>query len=208
MATNVIQTGPQATTASLSPSAQVIARGGNLGETIVSELHGRYYEQCYRRNLFSAYAAAQTLAAAGTAMTGLALWNGSTTVNLVLTKISLAVIVTSATMTGIGLGTGTAQSAAPTSQTAATKVGSLFLGGAAPQATAMNAGTFTVAPATQLLLAHNTAAINTVGIDQLVIDLEGSLIIPPQGYVALTALGAASAAAAVNASFIWEEVPV
>jgi hypothetical protein len=179
-----------------------------LGETIVSELHARYYETAYRRNLFAAYAAAQVLSVSGTAMTGLQLWNGSTTVNLVLTKISLAVLVTSATMTGITLATGTGQAAAPASQTAATKTGNLFLGGAAPQATATNAATFLVAPTSLIQLAHNTAAINTVGVDQLVVDLEGSVIVPPQGYVALCALGAASAAAAVNASILWEEVPV
>lgn len=199
--------GPAATTTSIGAGTQIKARSGQLGDLIVSELHGRYYETNYRRNLFAAYSAFQVLSVSGTAMTGLALWNGSTTVNLALTKVALAVSVTSATMTGIALGVGTAQATAPTGQTAATKVGSLFLGGAAPQGLALNAGTFGVAPAPQILLCHNTAAINTVGLDQLVVDLEGSVIVPPQAYVALCALGAASAAAAVTSTIFWEEIP-
>jgi hypothetical protein len=57
-------------------------------------------------------------------------------------------------------------------------------------------------------LLHNTAAINTVGIDAVVWDLEGSIIVPPNTVIGLAALGAASAASAVTASLLWEEVPV
>ena len=34
-------------------AAQIFGRGGRQGDAIVSELHGRHYEQCYRGNLFS-----------------------------------------------------------------------------------------------------------------------------------------------------------
>ena len=34
--------------------AQVKSRGGRQGEQIVSHLHGRYYEQCFRGNTYVA----------------------------------------------------------------------------------------------------------------------------------------------------------
>ena len=48
------QVGPVATTASIAPGTLTPGRAGNLGDLIVSELHGRYYEQTYRRNVFVA----------------------------------------------------------------------------------------------------------------------------------------------------------
>ena len=39
------QVGPQAVGQSLSPSSQVAQRAGQLGDTIISGLHGKYYEK-------------------------------------------------------------------------------------------------------------------------------------------------------------------
>lgn len=185
-----------------------VMRLGRAADLITSNLQGQYYENTYRKNSFLAYSSAQLLSASGTAMTGLQLWNGSSNVNLVLGRWAVQVSVTSASLTGIALATGTGQTTAPTSQTAATKIGNAFLGGVSPLATALNAGTFAVAPTSQWLLMHNTAAIATTGDDAVFDDFNGSIIVPPFGYVALCALGAASAAAAVTASLHWSEVPV
>jgi hypothetical protein len=209
MALNQIVIGAGAQSTSIPNQLTVSPRGSNLGATVVTELHGRYYEQAYRKNLFKSLSTAQTLSVAGTAMTGHIIWNGSASVNLVLQKIILQVSVTSATMTGIGLASTVAgaQTVAPTTTTAITKAGNCFLGGAASQSTQYTIAT-TLATTTDLALAHNTAAINTVGMDQIVIDLEGSVIVPPFTAVCLTALGAASAASAVTSTIIYEEVPV
>lgn len=199
------QVGPQV----LSDGVIGQARSEKTGALVIQQLHGRYYEQAYRKNLFYAYAAAQTLSAVGTAMTGLILYNGTTSVNLVLQKINLAVIATSASMTGISLASGAPglQTLVPTTTTAASKTGNCFLGGVGSQAIAYTIAT-TLTTVAILSLMHNTAAINTVGIDSTQIDLEGSIIVPPNTVVALAATGAASASSAVNASIIWEEVPV
>lgn len=183
-------------------------RGGQLGEAIVQELHGRYYETAYRKNLFYSYVTAQTLTAANTTYTGHVIYNPSTTVNLVIQKISIIVSVTSASMTGISLGISTGQTAAPTGTTAATQVGNCFIGGAAAQGQAYKAATLANAGTPVMALMHNTAAINTVGVDAIVWDLEGSFIIPASCTAHLLALGAASAASAVTSSIMWEEVPV
>lgn len=199
------QTGPQGP----NPDGfNAVVRSGKTGELMQSNLQAQYYEQAYRGNAFMAYSSAQLLSLAGTAMTGLQLWNGSTTKNLVLLRWAVQVSVTSATLTGIAMGVGTGQTSAPTSQTAASKVSNCLIGGAAPAATALNAGTFAVAPASQWLMMHNTAAIATTGEDAEFDDFAGSIIIPPNGYAALCALGAASAAAAVTSSLMWMEVPV
>lgn len=189
-----------------------VVRMGRQGDAIMSELHARYYETTYRKNMFTAYAAAQAISVVGTAMVGLQVWNGSPLnngVNMVLGKVGGLVAVTSASLTGIVLATGTGQVSAPTGQTAATRSANNFVGGVAPQALALAAGTFTNAPTALMALMHNTAAIAVTGEDPgFNIDLEGSIIIPPQAYVCLAALGAAGAAASTFLHLMWEEVPV
>lgn len=187
-------------------------RQGILGDVIVSELHGRYYEQVSRKNVFSCYSAARAITVVGTGLVGLQLWNGSPVsggVNLVLLKTGGMITVTSATTTGIILATGLGQVTAPSGQTSADAVKNNFLGGPPPNATAIAAGTFTAAPTGIATLMHNTAAIAATGEDPgYLIDLEGSIIVPPQAYVAICALGATGAAASWTGFIMWEEVPV
>ena len=196
-----------------SDGAQLPFRQGRSGEQVVTELHGRYYENTYRKNVFTVYCQAQATTSLTTAAcVGLQLWNGSPLsngVNLVLLKTGGYISVTTASLTGLVLASGTGQSTAPTSQTAATAVKNNFLGGSAPQATAISAGTFSAAPTAHISLLHNTAAIATTGEDAgYLIDLEGSIIVPPQSFVAVNTIGAAGSASAWNGWLMWEEVPV
>ncbi len=196
-----------------SDGNQVPFRQGRSGEQIVTELHGRYYENTYRKNVFTAYCQAQAVTSLTTAAcVGLQLWNGSPLtngVNLVLLKTGGYISVTSASLTGLVLASGTQQAAAPTAQTAATSIKNNFLGGTAPQATATAAATFTAAPTAHLSLEHNTAAIATTGEDfGYLVDLEGSIVVPPQCFVAVNSIGAAGAASAWNGYLMWEEVAV
>lgn len=64
------------------------------------------------------------------------------------------------------------------------------------------------APVPVEVLAHNTAAIATTGVDQLGGDFKGKWIVPPGGVICLAALGAAAAAAGFSSTLTWEEVPV
>lgn len=192
--------------------SQLPIRQGKTGEVNVSELQPRYYEQAYRKNLYTAYAAAQATSLVGTAMVGLQIYNGSPVaggVNLVIMKVGGFVAVTSASATGLVLATGSGQLIAPTGQTAATRVTNNFIGSQSPQGLALTGGTFTNAPTALLALMHNTAAIATTGEDQgYQFDLEGSLIIPPQSYVCVAALGAALSASGGFHHIMWAEVPV
>jgi hypothetical protein len=186
-------------------------RQGILADLIISELHGRYYEQVSRKNVFTAYSAARAITVVGTGLVGLQLWNGSPVsggVNLVLLKTGGMITVTSATTTGIILTTGLGQVSAPTGQTAADAVKNNFISGQAPNGTAIAAGTFTNAPTGITTLMHNTAAIAVTGEDVgYTIDFEGSIILPPQTYCAVCALGATGAAASWTGYLMWEEVP-
>ncbi len=200
------QVGPQV----VSDGSFSEIRQGKAGDLIISQLHGRYYEAAFRKSLFTAYAVAVATSVVGTGMIGLQVWNGSPIaggINMVLMKVGGMNVVTSASMTSVVLATGTGQVSAPTGQTAITRVTNNFIGGAAPQATALNAGTFTNAPTAMLNLMHNTAAIATTGEDNgFFVDLEGSVIIPPQVYVCIAAVGAAAASSGMNLHLMWEEV--
>lgn len=202
------QVGPVAVADGTNPPARM----GRTAEVSVQELHGRYYEAAFRKNLFTAYSAGTAMTVVGTGMVGLQIWNGSPVVNgvnLVLLKVSGFISVTSATTTGIVLATGIGQVNAPTGQTAITRSGNNFIGATASQALALNAGTFSNAPTAVFVLMHNTAAIASTGEDiGFNMDLEGSIIIPPQSYACLATLGATAAAAAVTCNIMWEEVPV
>lgn len=204
------QVGPQV----LSDGAIAEPRQDRSGSFVVVEGHGRYYEAAYRRNLFTAYAAAATLSAAATSMTGLILINpNGNSKNLALQKTGGFLAVTSATDIGVTLGYFAQGSTTfgGTTLTAANALVSNFLQ-SNPQATAeayVAVNAIAVAPTPFKTLLHNTAAIATTGEDPgWQVDLEGSIIIPPGFGVALCAVSAASAASALYADISWEEVPV
>ena len=208
------QVGPVATTTSISAGLQSPARAGQLGDTIVSELHGRYYETAYRRNLFLATSPAASVTSAGivasaAAYTGLVLYNpvGNSN-NLVLNKVGLSFPVTPAAVITYGLTTLGVVSAVATTTAATTR--NLFLGGSAPTALAYSVATITYS--TAALPAHilgtvGTGAITVFGQIQGMYDLEGGLVIPP-GYAASIYTSTAANTAGFWGSFQWEEVPV
>ena len=102
-------------------------RIGQQGDLVISELHGRYYEQTVRKNTFFSYCQAQATSVIGTALVGNIVWNppdgGG---NLAMTKWSSHIVVTTAALTAVMLAYGY-QSLVPTSLTAATATGSMYL---------------------------------------------------------------------------------
>ena len=182
-----------------------------LGEMGVSEVMPRYSALTKSGFSFSARGALQTLSVAGTAMTGLVVWNGSSVtggVDLHLLKTSGNIAVTSATTTGIAIAKFTVQPSAPTGTTAATPSNG-YLGAAVGSGLAYTVATLASTPTPIFDLLHNTAAIAASGEDAgFLIDLEGLVICPPQTGICFVALGASSAAAAVNLSLMWAELPV
>ena len=212
-----IQTGPQGVTQSLSPSSQVPQRAGQLGETTVSQLHGRYYEQAYRRNIFFAANQAATTTTAGLAQTytGLVLENPvGSPVNISILRVGygLTIAVPSTAIT-IGLMCGFNSSTNCTHTASVTPASSFY--GVGPTAYAKvdtscaSSGLPTAPVVTHILGSAGTGALTTFGVGQPLtsVDLDGAILLSPGAYCAFYTL-TASGASGFMGSFTWEEIPL
>jgi hypothetical protein len=199
-------------------------RGGNAGDGIVSELHGRFYEQNYQGNLFSNGCTVTALTANTVSLTNtttpiLGLWNPlSSTVNAVISQAALTVVANNLT-SGAGPGVfvwavSTGNSAISTGSTpwnrkTLAQFGSQVKGMSFVALTGLTnnlviiegsefatpAGlTYTTLASTQLMPEFS----NTQNFD-------GSLIVPPGGVLALLNT-TSSTTFSVSGRLLWEEV--
>jgi hypothetical protein len=202
--------GPQSAQ-SLPPGANVTTRQGNMGELIASELHGPYYEGTYRKTRFGGanQAAVTTTAAFTTTYTGLILANPSNSpVNLVLEKVGFASILAQTSPLAVGLMTGQSTTALSGSLTSVAPKSKFVGSGVPPVGQLYSAVTLPVAPTLDTVLGViDTGAVTVATSGQGLFDLQGSIVIPPGGFVALYT-NVASVAASLFASMQWEEVPV
>jgi hypothetical protein len=200
------QVGPVATTQSISAGLQAPARAGQLGDMIVSELHGRYYETNYRRNKFYGSNGAVpsiTTVALATTYTGLVLYNpAGSTVNCSIDKVGISFLVAFATAATVGLMVGYSSAGIVTASPAAFPGASSFVGiGAAPQGKVALSATLVGTPALHTVFGEGlTGAITTVPQIYSMYDLEGSVVLPPGAYAA-SSTSTASRAASLAASF-------
>lgn len=199
------QVGPQV----LSDGVVGTFRQGKSAEQVVQQLHGRYYEQAYRGNIFSVaiQSVATTTVGLATTYTGLCISNPvGSPVNLVLLKATMMQSVIQATQPeafaiafGFNAATNVTHTAAVTPQPA--RIGS----GASAYAKADTSATLPTAPLYGAFV-QNTSAATTNGPAGL-IDFEGSTILLPGAYTAWVTPGQASVAG-MWFSFMWEEVLV
>ncbi len=189
-------------------------RQGRTGELMVSEVHGRFYEQASRGRLFYSHCSAIATSLVGTAMLGNILWNPpSSGINLSLIAVASNLIVTTASLTSVVLAQ-SIQTAVPGTTTAATRTGRTNIGYAGAldqsgQVVAYSIATVTTAPTAFFNVEHNTAAINTVGQgDDVFRLLDGAFVFPPGTVCCIATVGAASSASGHTSTFIYEEVPV
>ncbi len=184
-------------------------RQGRLGEVIVGELHGRYYEQSRRGNLF--FARAVTTALAGIASSnGIGsplIWNGSSSVVVVPIALTVTQTVVTTAASAVGLAFGT-QTSAPTSTTAIDSSGSCYIGGSAPAASAYRLGTVSAVPSSFFpLFSVHTGSLTTDNQMTGWIDLGGAFALPTNTYMAV--MGSVTASSMVaQVGMLWEEVPV
>jgi len=183
-------------------------RVGPTGEPVVQELHGRYYETTVRKAVFSGATTAPVTTSAGfaTTLTGFCLTNPiSSNVNLVVNKISWAELVAQTAALTLGIQTGYNTATAVTQTTPLVPL-SNFVGQPAGVGLIASAVTLPTAPTRLILLGSLvTGAITTQIGGGNVVDLEGSLIIPPGGYAAFYT-SAASVASSLAFGMQWEEV--
>lgn len=184
-------------------------RAGKQGDLIVSELHGRYYESTYRGNGFSisSQAVATTTVGLATTYTGLCLANPITsTKNLVLNKCSIMQsVIQSTQVEAYAIAFGYNATTNVTLTSAVTPQSNMIGSGAVSAARAATSATLPTAPLYGVFVTNTTTATadSTVG----VIDLEGSIILPPGAYAAWVTPAQASVAG-LWFSFSWEEVNV
>ena len=224
------QVGPIASNASLGTGVVAPLRSGNMGDIVVSELQGRFYESAYRNALFSGgsatlvniNAATFAIATLGNTCTPLiGLWNpSSSTVNLVVLQATLAATITAATATGAGpfywasstgntaLTLGTVGMSRKTHT--ATGTGQSFFGAALTGLTTNLTVKFGSAIGTGsadgysfVATAAGTQGILTAGCE----NFDGSLIVPPGVVIALLAANTPVAHSAAS-SILWAEVPL
>lgn len=205
-------------------------RMGRQGDQIVSELHGRFYEQAFRSAIFTGGMtttainnATFTSATTGaTATPILGLWNPmSSGVNCVLIQAQLAVTMSALQATGGGpyvwmVATGNnaiSTGAVPYNTKTLAASGSLTKNMSGAALTGMT-GTLAIMRGSSLGggSASNAAFLGTAVAMQstlfgFVENFDGSIIVPPGGVLALMATTTPVAHSAAS-GLIWEEVPV
>jgi hypothetical protein len=209
--------------ASAGDGVQVALRAGRLGDQIVSELHGKYYEQTYRGNVFSigmtsTALSANTITVAATTTPIIGVWNpvGSGK-NLVLLKAKNVITVAGAS------------AVAPGAFVWATSIGNAAIStGLAPlsRLTLANSGSiakgFNISTAltgmTNALVIQQAAAFGTLVAAQgatatpmisgdAVEEFDGAFIVPPGGVVALLNT-VSTTTISVASMLLWEECPL
>lgn len=203
------QVGPISVTSSVAAGVQAPIRQGNMGEQIVSELHGRYAEATYRRAVYSIFNAAGVTHVAGSAAAsyiGIAIGNpASSTVNVHVLQFAWVNIVALAAISTVGIqhGTGTITAAlTPVNRYIGGAAGQcLATGGQNPMPSAMTVNqVFATVGSTLALTSWQPGVVNFV-------DLGGSIILPPNTFLASYMLSA-SGASGFQGGFVWEEVPI
>ena len=185
---------------------QVNARAGKTGEQVIQQLHGRFWEQSYRGNIFTAanQAAQAVSVALATAYTGLGLYNplGSGVI-LVPLRGKYALTVAPAGIASLGLIAAWAATGGVTAQTTKLNIQSSQIGNAKSGAgIALSVATI-VTPTwiSQQVDGFTAAALPA---PSPITEFEGLWGILPGGFVAFGALTAVT-----GLGFLaWEEVPL
>jgi hypothetical protein len=184
------------------------ARSAKTGETVVADAHGRYYEPTSRNTMFSGSVTGRdTTVGLATAYTGLVLSNPiGSSVNLVINKVGYAFSVAFPATSVIGLMTGI--SAADITHTTPVTPKSQKIGSPAGVGKLDSSATITTPTLNTVLSVGDTGAITTspTGCSGLV-DMEGSIVLPPGAFCAFYTSTVAGASAA-NYSIQWEEVTI
>lgn len=203
---NQIQVGTQ----NLSDNVNTIARGGKQGDAIVSELHGRYYEQTYRGKIFTAATQALVTTTVGlaTTYTGLVICNPITsTVNLELITASLMQsVIQSTQIEAFAIATGSNSTTNVTHTTPVAVRSSLIGSGLSGIGVADVSATLPTAPFYDMFVTNTgTATANSTGVQ--VLDIAGQIILAPGAY-ALFVTPAQASVAGMWFGFKWAEVPI
>lgn len=205
-------------------NARVPPLAGKQGDLLVSEVHGKYYTQNRAGNLYYA-----SNAAAGAAFSifsnatfvGLALWNPQGSgYNMSIAKVTLGLDTTASTAMGawgyswlVNAGSGLATAAPISAITAITATRGSCVCGPPGQGNsvvlAASGATLTTAMTWGRVASFSgaTGAITTaVAVGSLVDDIDGTMIVPPGTFWAVTTSILTGITA--TATVVWEELPL
>lgn len=181
------------------------------GAQRVQDAHGRYAEASTRGTVFSGAIVGQvTTVGLATTYTGLCLSNPvGSRVLLSINKVGYAFIVAFAAGSVIGLMTGYNQATNVTHTTPVTPRSQYFTSAGGGFGLLDSAATLPTAPTLNQILASGlTGAITTTPfVPGGLVDLEGSITLPPGAYCAIYT-STVSGAAAGAFSFQWEELSI
>jgi hypothetical protein len=194
--------GPTALNA--ADASPIRARCGRTGDQVVTELHARYFEQAYRGASFSAanQAAQAVSVALATTYTGILLYNpvGSGKI-LVPTKIKYALSVAPAAPATIGLIAGFSATGGVTAQTVKLGIQSNQIGNSGV-GVGLALSSATIVTPTWLFQLWDGFTAAALPAPQVPVDLEGSFVIFPGGFIGIGALTAVTGLGSIS----WEEV--
>ena len=208
---------------SMQPGSNPSLRQGNLGDLVVTELHGKWYEQCYRGNLFSVGMTATALSANSFTLTAattpiIGVWNPPTSnVNLVIAKAkcTIAIAGNSAVAPGAfvwatSIGNGAiSQGLIPINRKTLAAAGSQAKGFNLTTALTGLTNNLVIQSASSFgtLVAAQGATATPFMSGESVEEFDGSIIIPPGGVLALLNT-ISSQTVSVSSELLWEEVPL
>lgn len=214
----------------IGDSVPFTQRGGRQGDGIISELHGRFYESAYRGNLFSGGMPLTSIAAATftTATLGatctpiIGIWNPlSSVVNASILQARLQAIITALQNTGGGgfmWATSTGNSAISTgnaplnrktlaaSGSACKDMSGVALTGLTNNLVVREAAGLAGGNAFNIATLDTAAGFSTM-LAPSIENVDGSILVPPGGVLALLCTTTPVALSAASGMF-WEEVPV
>lgn len=199
-----VRTGPVvAADGSIGP-----ARGGKSGEMSVADAHGRYQEAVYRGNVFIGAnlggTSVTTQAGLSATTPALTLYNPIGSGKLgVLLEVTVDITAAPAAAAGLMLAANAPNVAAPTVTTAATQQNARLDSLAQPTLSAYRIATLPAAPLAIRFIGGTTGAAAIGGV-QLIDHVDGAVIVGPGVALSIQA----TSAAAIIASFTWEEIPI
>lgn len=214
------QTGPQIVSDGSLPNIRL----GKAGEQISQDLHGRFYEQNVRGNMYSFGLSNTALVAANAIATGLTssaqpvigLYNPSTSlVNLVVLQASIVTTTVANTAVSPGGFMWVYSAGNPGVSTGSTPINSktLTASGSSGKAFAVSTALTGLTNNLAVFRASGIATINAAGpgtaihqpLSNTVENIDGSIIIPPGGVIALMNQ-VSTTTVSVSVGIVWEEV--
>lgn len=205
MAREELSVGPQPG----SDGSIITARGERSGATVVQELHGRYFEQTQRGNVFlvASQALVTTTVGLATAYTGLSLANpvGSGKQLSILFATLMQSVIQATQIEAYALATGFHAATDVTHTTPVVPRCALVGSANTPVGKADSSSTLPAAPFYSFFLTQTATA--TQQPSTTVVDVGGSIVLLPGGYIAFVTPAQASVAG-LWFSLTWEEVPI